>query len=102
MLALTANLMTTTLSRSECRYHLAAFSASTPFGALFSYGTLSFLGASLGEGDWTGIALLLSVSFQVFLFTYRGVAFKFDITGRILPLRRHGSTTCFWAIAFRQ
>jgi len=58
-LALTTSLLSTALPRSECKKHIAIFSASTPFGALVSYGLLSFLQAG-GEGDWTGTALLVS------------------------------------------
>jgi len=58
-LALTTSLMSTALPRSECKKHIAFFSASTPFGALVSYGLFSFLEAG-GEGDWTGTALLIS------------------------------------------
>ncbi|KIM89528.1 hypothetical protein PILCRDRAFT_85118 [Piloderma croceum F 1598] len=58
-LALTTSLLSTALPRSECKKHIAFFSASTPFGALVSYGLFSFLEAG-GEGDWTGTALLIS------------------------------------------
>jgi len=58
-LALTTSLLSTTLPRSECKKHVAFFSASTPFGALVSYGLFYFLEAG-GEGDWTGTALLIS------------------------------------------
>lgn len=58
-LALTISLLSTTLPRSECKKHVAFFSASTPFGALVSYGIFSFLEAG-GKGDWTGTALLIS------------------------------------------
>ncbi|KAI5122800.1 hypothetical protein M0805_000143 [Coniferiporia weirii] len=59
-LALSMSLLSKTLSFSECRKHLAAFSVSTPLGALASFGVLSFLGAGAGDGEWTGIALLVS------------------------------------------
>jgi len=62
-LALTTSLLSTALPRSECKKHIAFFSASTPVGALVSYGLFSFLEAG-GKGDWTGIALLISVSYK--------------------------------------
>jgi len=58
-LALTTSLLSTALPRSECKKHVAFFSAATPFGALVSYGLFTFLEAG-GEGDWTGTALLIS------------------------------------------
>ncbi|PCH39959.1 Zinc/iron permease [Wolfiporia cocos MD-104 SS10] len=58
-LALTTSLLSTALPRAECKKHLAAFSASTPLGALASYALLSFLGTG-GEGRWPGVALLIS------------------------------------------
>lgn len=57
-LALTTSLLTTSLTRPECRKHLAFFSVSTPFGAILSYILFSFLGSQ--GGDWTGMALLIS------------------------------------------
>jgi solute carrier family 39 (zinc transporter), member 9 len=60
-LALTTSLLATNLSRTRCKYHLAAFSASTPFGALASYLIFSFLGLRHRDGDWVGMALLVSV-----------------------------------------
>ncbi|OCH88451.1 hypothetical protein OBBRIDRAFT_795219 [Obba rivulosa] len=58
-LALTTSLLSTSLTKMECRKHLAVFAASTPIGALVSYTVLSFLGAS-SEGRWPGVALLIS------------------------------------------
>ncbi|KAJ6621820.1 ZIP-like iron-zinc transporter [Mycena sp. CBHHK59/15] len=58
-LALTTSLLNTSLPRSECRKHLAFFSASTPFGAIVSYALLSFFSAG-AQGSWTGISLLVS------------------------------------------
>ncbi|KZT02185.1 Zinc/iron permease [Laetiporus sulphureus 93-53] len=58
-LALTTSLLSTSLPRSECKKHLALFSASTPLGALASYVLLSFFGTS-SEGRWPGVALLIS------------------------------------------
>jgi len=58
-LALTTFLLTTSLTRTECKQYLIYFSASTPFAALLSYGT--FLSLGLEESnDWTAVALLLS------------------------------------------
>jgi len=56
-LALSMSLLSSSLSRSECRKHIAFFSLSTPLGALASYGILSTVGTG---GSWTGIALLIS------------------------------------------
>ncbi|KAJ7134828.1 ZIP-like iron-zinc transporter [Mycena epipterygia] len=58
-LALTTSLLNTSLPRPECRKHLAFFSASTPFGAIVSYALLSFFSTG-AQGNWTGIALLVS------------------------------------------
>ncbi|KAJ7132977.1 Zinc/iron permease [Mycena filopes] len=58
-LALTTSLLNTSLPRSECRKHLAFFSASTPIGAIVSYSVLSFFSAG-AQGSWTGLALLVS------------------------------------------
>ncbi|TFK73612.1 Zinc/iron permease [Pluteus cervinus] len=57
-LALTTSLLATSLPRADCKKHLAAFSASTPVGAIVSYLLFSFFGGV--EGKWTGIALLIS------------------------------------------
>jgi len=57
-LALTSSLLSTSLSRSSCKRHIAVFSASTPISALLSFELLSMMGSV--EGNWTGIALLLS------------------------------------------
>lgn len=59
-LGLTTSLLSNSLPRSECKKHIAFFSLSTPLGAIVSYVLFSFLEAG-GEGDWTGIALLISV-----------------------------------------
>lgn len=64
-LALSMSLLSKSLSPSECRRHLAVFSVSTPLSALASFGILSLLGGGVGGGDWTGIALLVSVGFLV-------------------------------------
>ncbi|CAL1712509.1 unnamed protein product [Somion occarium] len=58
-LALSTSLLSTSLSRSDCRKHLAAFSISTPFGALASFAVMKFL--DFGQHDtWPGLALLFS------------------------------------------
>lgn len=59
-LALTTSLLSTTLSRAECRKHLAVFSASTPIGALAIYGIVSLVRIK-SESSWTGIVFLISV-----------------------------------------
>jgi zinc transporter 9 len=61
-LAYTVSLMSTSLSRAECRKHLLLFSASTPVGAIASYAAFSFFG--LKQADDVGTALLISVSFS--------------------------------------
>ncbi|KAK7690245.1 hypothetical protein QCA50_006900 [Cerrena zonata] len=58
-LALSTSLLSTSLSRSDCRKHLAAFSLSTPLGALVSFAILKFLDFGLHD-TWPGIALLFS------------------------------------------
>jgi len=58
-LALTTSLLSTSLSRYECRHHILAFSLATPLGAILSYTILSFWESSI-HGGWTGIALLIS------------------------------------------
>ncbi|KAI0693229.1 Zinc/iron permease [Cytidiella melzeri] len=59
VLALSTSLLATSLPRSECRKHVAVFSASTPIGALLSYGMLSLVHIN-SEGNWTGILMLIS------------------------------------------
>ncbi|KAJ4482313.1 Zinc/iron permease [Lentinula aciculospora] len=58
-LALTSSLLATSLSRPQCKKHLAVFSASTPVAAFLSYVALDFFGGA-EHADWPGIALLLS------------------------------------------
>jgi len=58
-LALSMSLLSTSLSRSECRKHLAVFSASTPIGAILSFAFLSIVGSGAGTG-LAGLALLIS------------------------------------------
>lgn len=60
-LALTSSLLATSLPREECKKHLAIFSASTPISAIVSYAFVAFFGVR-SEEEWTGTALLLSVS----------------------------------------
>jgi len=57
-LAYATSLLTTSLSRSGCRKHLTIFSASTPLGAIVSYGLFSYFGG--GDVNRVGIALLIS------------------------------------------
>ncbi|THH16860.1 hypothetical protein EW146_g3831 [Bondarzewia mesenterica] len=57
-LAYTTSLLSTSLSRPECRKYLIIFSASTPLGAIVSYGLFSLLG--LGQSHQVGSALLVS------------------------------------------
>ncbi|KAF8585712.1 Zinc/iron permease [Ramaria rubella] len=57
-LALTSSLLSTSLSRSDIKKHVAVFSAATPIGALASFALLNFIGAR--AGNWTGIVLLIS------------------------------------------
>lgn len=59
-LALTSSLLATSLSRPQCKKHLAVFSVSTPIAALLSYVALDFFG-SAEHANWPGTALLLSV-----------------------------------------
>lgn len=61
-LAFTVSLMSTSLTRAECKKHLLLFSASTPLGAIASYAFFSFLGSR--QVDDVGVALLISVSFS--------------------------------------
>ncbi|KAI0004541.1 ZIP zinc transporter-domain-containing protein [Russula compacta] len=76
-LAYTVSLMSTSLSRMECRKHLLLFSASTPIGAIASYASFSVFGTE--QVDGVGTALLISVSF----------------CGRVLhlPVSRHDSSS---------
>ncbi|EAU85968.2 hypothetical protein CC1G_02991 [Coprinopsis cinerea okayama7 len=58
-LALSTQLLASSLPRIDCKKHLAVFSAATPASAIICYLCFTILGS--GEGnDWTGIALLLS------------------------------------------
>ncbi|KAA1469955.1 Zinc/iron permease [Dentipellis sp. KUC8613] len=59
-LAFTTSLLSTSLSRVECRRHLMVFSSSTPAGAIVAYSLFSLLG--LTDQYKVGIFLLISVS----------------------------------------
>ncbi|KAH9841946.1 Zinc/iron permease [Rhodofomes roseus] len=62
-LALTTSLLSTSLSRTDCKRHIAAFSLSTPLGALASYALLSWFGVgdtAVGAGRVPGVAMLVS------------------------------------------
>ncbi|KAI0820441.1 Zinc/iron permease [Trametes gibbosa] len=58
-LALTTSLLSTSLSPSQCKKHLAIFSAATPVSTVLSYVLLSFFRAD-SQGRWPGVALLFS------------------------------------------
>lgn len=66
-LALTTSLLTIGLPRSECKRHIAVFSASTPVGALVTYLLLTLFSTG-SPGNWPGTALLVSVSLRFHLF----------------------------------
>lgn len=61
-LALTTSLLASNLPRPECKKYLAVFSVATPMSAIICYLVVSILGASHNRSDWTGLALLISVS----------------------------------------
>jgi len=61
-LAFTTSLLSTSLSRPNCKKYLAIFSASTPLSAIASYVLFSSLGEG-NEGNLIGTALLISVRF---------------------------------------
>ncbi|KAH9851611.1 Zinc/iron permease [Lenzites betulinus] len=58
-LALTTSLLSTSLPPSQCKQHLAIFSAATPISTVVSYALLSFFRAD-SQGRWPGVALLFS------------------------------------------
>ncbi|KAI0269809.1 Zinc/iron permease [Gloeopeniophorella convolvens] len=66
-LAYTVSLMSTSLSRMDCRKHLLLFSASTPVGAIASYASFSFFGAK--QVDGVGTALLVSAGSFLYVAT---------------------------------
>lgn len=57
-LALASSLLSMSLTRAECKRHIALFSAATPLGALAAYGAFTYFGA---KAEWTGLAILVSV-----------------------------------------
>ncbi|EEB90864.1 hypothetical protein MPER_10873, partial [Moniliophthora perniciosa FA553] len=67
-LALTTSLLATSLPRPDCKKHLAAFSVSTPVASIVTYSFIDFFGGK-GNAEWTGTALLLSVS-RYFILEY--------------------------------
>src|SRR6266699_7066933 len=54
-LAYTVSLMSTSLSRVECKRHLILFSTSTPVGAIASYASFSFFGSKNVDGVGTAL-----------------------------------------------
>jgi len=66
-LAYTVSLMSTSLSRVECRKHLLLFSASTPVGAVASYASFFFFGPKKVDG--VGTALLVSAGSFLYVAT---------------------------------
>jgi len=66
-LAYTVSLMSTSLSRVECKKHLMLFSASTPVGAIASYASFSFFGSKHVDG--VGTALLISAGSFLYVAT---------------------------------
>lgn len=66
-LAYTVSLMSTSLSRVECKRHLILFSASTPVGAIASYASFSFFGSKHVDG--VGTALLISAGSFLYVAT---------------------------------
>jgi zinc transporter 9 len=88
-LAYTVSLMSTSLSRVECRKHLLLFSASTPVGAITSYASFVFFGLKKVEG--VGTALLISVS----PFDCTALSTRDDpVSGWELPLRCNRTAAC--------
>jgi zinc transporter 9 len=59
-LALTTSLLGTELPPAACKRHIALFAASTPVGALLSYGLGSLVAGGV-SGEWTGLGMLVSV-----------------------------------------
>lgn len=66
-LAYTVSLMSTSLSRVDCRKHLLLFSASTPVGAVASYASFFFFGPKKVVG--VGTALLVSAGSFLYVAT---------------------------------
>lgn len=86
-LALTTSLLSSSVSRSECKRHLAYFSAATPFGAILSHLVFIFLGSQ--GGDWAGMALLVSVS-------------QFTSSNSLAHLRYRGEPFCMLRLCYNQ
>jgi len=66
-LAYTVSLMSTSLSRVDCRKHLLLFSASTPVGAVLSYASFFYFGPKKVDG--VGTALLVSAGSFLYVAT---------------------------------
>ncbi|KAI0251985.1 Zinc/iron permease [Lactifluus subvellereus] len=66
-LAYTLSLMSTSLSRADCKKHLLLFSASTPVGAIASYASYSLFGSD--QVDGVGTALLISAGSFLYVAT---------------------------------
>jgi len=83
-LALSTSLLSTSLSRADCRKHLAVFSASTPIGALLTFGIMSLLHVP-GDSTWSGFALLFSGGSFLYVATVLqpGKASSEDISNRL-------------------
>jgi len=84
--ALTTSLMATSLPRAKCRKHLAAFSTSTPIGAIASYLLFSFLGSN--DTAWTGIALLVSGGTFLYVATVLQPVSDPNAAGEVRPATR--------------
>lgn len=82
-LALASSLLSMSLSRSECKRHIAVFSAATPIGAFAAYGVFTYLDA---QAEWTGLAILVSVSPLVCI---HACPWLIPRKGRKFPLRRY-------------
>jgi len=66
-LAYTVSLMSTSLSRAECKKHLLLFSASTPLGAIASYASFTFFKSR--QADNVGLAMLISAGSFLYVAT---------------------------------
>jgi len=83
-LALSTSLLSTSLSRADCRKHIAVFSASTPIGALLTFGIMTLLRVQ-SDSSWTGFALLFSGGSFLYVATVLqpGKASSEDISNRL-------------------
>lgn len=83
-LALATSLLSTSLSRADCRKHLAVFSASTPIGAITTYGIMTLLRVQ-SDSTWSGFALLFSGGSFLYVATVLqpGKASSEDISNRL-------------------